>query len=249
MGLVTLWTILAACLVSVGCSPESIAPLREVQICAGVFIRYQVVVITDVVTDVLLVLVPAYLVWKLQMSVQLKLQVISVFAFRLPLLPLSILALQNWNKSLHSINPGVDRAYPIIYQQSQLCFSLIAGTVPCLKSFIRSFDTGSGVKVGYTSNAYGSGGYGKGESYRMRSLNTNGSTLKTQNGEDGDIKVDTRHFNPGHEHRRGRGNSTTMITTLASSSKKATEEDTASHGSQELFIRRDVQWEVRTENL
>ena len=168
--LMVIWTIFAGFMVSVGCSPRSTAPPTEAGICPGIFVRYQVIAITDALTDVLLVLVPAYLVWQLQMSTQLKLQVISVFAFRLPLLPLSFLTLSSWNRSLHSSNPGVDRTSAILFQQSELCFSLIAGTVPCLKSFIRSFDTGSGVKVGYTTNGYGSNGYGGSSGSRGESL-------------------------------------------------------------------------------
>lgn len=249
-GVMVVWTIFAAFMVSIGCPPASIAPHTEAQICSGIFTRYEVVVITDAFTDVLLVLVPAYLVWQLQMSPKLKLQVISVFAFRLPLIPLSVLGLTSFNKSLHSSNPGLDRSSTILYQQSELCFSLIAATVPCLKSFIRSFDTGSGVKVNYTSNAYGSSGYGRGESYRMHSLSGNNSTMRSQNEDKGDIKVNTKPFpKEGHGHGRVRATSTSKVTTIAYSSERPREEDTASHGSQELFIRRDVQWEIRTENV
>jgi hypothetical protein len=249
-GLMVAWTAFAAFMVSVGCSPASIAPKSEGQTCTGIFMRYKVVVITDALTDFLLVIVPAYLVWQLQMSVKLKLQVISVFAFRLPLLPLAALGLTSFNKSLSSANPGVDRTPAIVYQQSQLCFSLLAATVPCLKSFIRSFDTGSGVKVQYTSNGYDSNGYRRGESYRMESMSGHGSALRSRNDDKGDIKVTSRPFpKEGHGHGRSRATSTSKVSTIAYSVERPKEEDAASHGSQELFIRRDVQWEVHSENL
>jgi hypothetical protein len=243
VGLMFVWTLLVIFMVSVGCSPRSTAPSTEAEICPGIHARYQVVAITDAITDVLLVLVPTYLVWQLQMAVSLKMQVVAVFAFRLPLIPLSFLALTSWNRSLHSNNPGVDRSTAIIYQQSELCFSLIAGTVPCLKSFIRSFDTGSGVKVGYTSNGYGSSG-NQGLSYRMQSLNREGSATRSNNDDTGDVKVSSKPFVDG----RTRGNSVANTTTVYVASKPK-EEDAMSHGSQELFIRRDVQFEVRSENV
>ncbi|KAF2472815.1 uncharacterized protein BDR25DRAFT_366028 [Lindgomyces ingoldianus] len=188
-GLMAVWTIVATLAVSVGCNPKSTLPALEEQTCPSLLPRYQVIIITDTVTDVLLVLVPAYLVWQLQMSKALKLQVISAFAVRLPLLPLSILVLITYKNSLHSSNPGVDRTTAIIFQQSQLCFSLMAGTIPCLKSFIRSFDTGSGAKVGYTTHAYGSNGYAGGGSYKMQSLSGSGSAMRSHKGDDGDVKV------------------------------------------------------------
>jgi hypothetical protein len=241
--LMFLWTILVAFMVSVGCSPRSTAPPTEAEICHGIYTRYQVVAITDALTDVLLVVVPSYLVWQLQMHVTLKMQVVAVFAFRLPLIPLSFLALTSWKRSLYSDNPGVDRSAAIIYQQSELCFSLIAGTVPCLKSFIRSFDTGSGVKVGYTTYGHGSSGDNQGQSYRMQSLNKEGSATGSHNADTGDVKVINRIFTAG----RARENSTANTTTVYAPSKPV-EEDAMSHGSQELFIRRDVQFEVRSEN-
>jgi hypothetical protein len=250
--LMFLWTMLVAFMVSVGCSPRSTAPPTEAEICPGIYTRYQIVAITDAITDVLLVVVPSYLVWQLQMHMTLKMQVVAVFAFRLPLVPLSFLALTSWKRSLYSDNPGVDRSAAIIFQQSELCFSLIAGTVPCMKSFIRSFDTGSGVKVGYTTyghgssggnQGHGSSGGNRGQSYRMQSLNKEGSATGSRNADTGDVKVSNRIFTAG----RARENSTANTTTVYVPSKPV-EEDAMSHGSQELFIRRDVQFEVRSEN-
>jgi hypothetical protein len=241
------WTFMTALLLSVGCSPESLAPQHQSQICTGITTRYQVIVITDALTDVILVFAPTYLVCQLQMSVALKVQVISVFAFRLPLITLSALAISNFNSSLSSPNPGVDRSPAIIFQQSELCFSLIAGTVPCLKSFIRSFDTGSGVKAGYTSN-YGSSG--RGGSYPMQSLSA-GSAIRSQTQDDGEVRVNPKPFppiNPGDGSLRS--DPATNVTTAPYSTRTMhKEEDALSRGSQELFIRRDVQWEVKSENI
>ncbi|ORY16827.1 hypothetical protein BCR34DRAFT_475937 [Clohesyomyces aquaticus] len=244
-GVMVVWTIVAALTVSAGCSPKSTLTAFQDQICSGLLPRYQLVVITDALTDVLLVLVPAYLVWQLQMKNTLKLQVISAFAIRLPLIPLSILALSTYHNSLQSSNPGVDRTIPIVYQQAELCWSLIAATLPCLQSFIRSFDTGSGAKVAYTTHAYGSSGYGNGGSFKMQTLSGNGSALRSLNGDNGDVKVSSKHH-------RGRGNTTAQITTgtLSNKSGHSPEEvSITSHGSQEMIIRRDVQWEVRSENV
>ena len=228
------------------------SPQTYRQTCSGISTRYAIIVVTDAVIDVLLIILPAFLVWKLQMSAKLKLQVVSVFAFRLPLLVFSVLGLVRFNSSLRDLNPGVARTGAVVYQQSELCWSLLSATVPCLKSFIRSFDTGSGVKVNYTSNAYGSSGHSKGESYRMQSLSSGRSPLQSAN-EDGAVKVNHRPF--GHQgHTRGlgskaRGESTSKVTALPYSTDRPKDADATSTGSQELFIRRDVQWEIRSENF
>jgi hypothetical protein len=247
-GLLVSWTAFAAFLVSVGCSPASTTPRNREQICNGISSRYKVVAITDAVTDTVLVAIPVYLVCQLRMTTKLKLQVITVFAFRLPLLPLSILSLRKYEESLSSSNPGVDLAPAVVFQQSELCVSLIAATLPCLKSFIRSFDTGGGLNVNYSTEAWGSSGHGKGQSYRMQSLVNDGSASYTQDPDKADLRASRRQFQPDLRSKSYTGPASNVITT-AYTSGRPKEADASSHSSQELFIRRDVQWEVHSENL
>ncbi|KAF1357512.1 hypothetical protein EJ07DRAFT_74596, partial [Lizonia empirigonia] len=147
-GAVLLWTLVSALLVSSGCSNDSLSPRTPSDLCNGIEVRYLFVVITDGITDLILAFIPTYLCRHLQMSILFKLQVLGVFAMRLPLIILAGLFYKAWKSSLHGDNLGVDRTTALVYQQSQLCSSLIAATIPCLKSFIQSFDTGSGQKAG-----------------------------------------------------------------------------------------------------
>ena len=245
-----IWTVLAVLVVSAGCAPQSIAPPTSAKVCYGIATRYQVIVVTDILTDVVLVLVPTYLVWKLRMSILLKAQVIAVFAVRLPLIPLAILALLRFNQSLDHSNPGIARASAVIFQQTQLCYSLIAGTIPCLKSFIRSFDTGGGVKAAVTSNGYGSSGHSNNESYRMHDLSGNESANRSGIEDYGDFKVNNRPFPQGSErHNKRRPTSTTSISAMSYPTYQPYKSRDDDANSQELIIRRDVQWEVHSENL
>lgn len=253
-GCVVAWTILAALLISVGCSPESMAPKNPSQTCPGIVARFKVVIVTDALTDIVLVTIPAYLCWQLQMSVSLKLQVLAVFSFRLPLVALAGLFLRTWTRSLSTNNPGVDRTPAIVFQQSQLCVSLMAGTIPCLKSFIRSFDTGSGVKAGYgSSNEYGSGhtgsnALGHGESYKLSSMSRGkapvSQTRSRTDDEDGDVRVNLRPFTSG----RSEPPTLTRETSSSTAYKRQQETDRDSQGSrQELFIRKDMAWDVSSD--
>ena len=248
VAVMAMWTCIAVLMVSAGCTAPSTAPRIEAEICPGISARYQAVAITDALTELVLVLMPAYLVWQLQMATPLKLQVITVFALRLPLIPVTFLALTRWNHSLHSSNPGVDRASAIMYQQSELCVSLIAGTIPCLKSFLRSFDAGSGLSNYTAHNGYGSSGANG--SYRMRSLKADGSAKRSQHSEvedSGEVIVSTKAFESDN-HKRSVAEAKTNNTAVLHTAPKGQEEDATSRGSQELFIRRDVQFEVRSEN-
>jgi hypothetical protein len=252
---VLLWTFITAVLVSVGCSAESTAPISPSGTCPSIIARYKLVVATDAITDVILVSIPGYLVWQLQMSIKLKLQVLIVFAFRLPLIALACIFLKAWIRSLSADNPGVTRTPAIIYQQVELCVSLMAATIPCLKSFIRSFDTGSGVKATIgSSNEYGSSGRhgsnarNEGESYRMSPVKESKTCEASQmrSKEHGGImkgspRPTTSNWSPARLTRNA-----SLKDVLGA--QHTLEADRQSQTSmKELLIRREMHWEVTSE--
>jgi hypothetical protein len=217
------------------------------------------VVITDAITDIVLVVIPGYLCWHLQMSVVLKLQVLAVFAFRLPLVALSGLFLKAWIRSLSMTNPGIRRSTPIVFQQAELCLSLMAATIPCLKSFIRSFDTGSGQKADIgSSNEYGSNSRNGGDSskvpsgsYELSSMSkTDTETSRKRSrtrlhDDDGTVRVNPRPFASGRSNSKVARNTSLRGIMEPQGPDEA---DRQSQGSsKELFIRREMHWEVTSE--
>jgi hypothetical protein len=192
------------------------------------------------------------------MNMVFKLQVLGVFALRLPLIALSGLFYKTWITSLHGENPGIERTTALVYQQSQLCFSLIAGTIPCLKSFIQSFDTGSGQKAGF-GNSSSSGAYGHmssvhhsaaqldcAESYHMSRLDRgqNGTSRLRKRG-DSENQAMVNMSPSVAEDSFG-----TDTCGTESGSRSTQEFDRKSQQStQELFIRKDVQFEVKREPI
>lgn len=249
------WTLVSAVLVSASCASESLSPRKPSDICHGIEIRYLVVVITDGITDLMLAFIPTYLCRRLQMNIVFKLQVLGVFALRLPLVMLAGLFYKTWKSSLHVENPGVERTTALIYQQSQLCFSLIAATIPCLKSFIQSFDTGSGQKAGfgYSSDP---GAYGHmssvhhstaqsdhGESYPMSRLDRgqNGTSRLRAGASEGAVRVNRKPSIAERSFGTDDG--------IGELERRSTQESDrkSQHSTQELFIRKDVQFEVKRE--
>ena len=250
------WTIASAILVSAGCSAESLSSKRPSKMCSGIETRYMIVVVTDGITDLVLAVLPAYLCRRLQMNFIFKLQVLGIFALRLPLLALAGLFFKFWKSSLDSNDMNVTRTTALIFQQTQLCVSLIAGTIPCLRSFIQSFDTGSGVKAGFGHT--NSSGYSRhsgvhhssstrnhnDESYQMSSLNQrikDRPVIRVKVDDDETIRVDRR--------------SSTMRLcadpeeqTVEMERRSTLESDRKSQlSTQELVIRKDVRWEITRE--
>lgn len=175
---------------------------------------------------------------------------------RLPLIILAGLFYKAWESSLHGDNLGVGRTTALVYQQSQLCTSLIAATIPCLKSFIQSFDTGSGQKAGfgYSSNSVAYGHMSSvhhstaqpdhGETYQMSTLDRDGKgTTRLRRGRDseGALRAHGKSLNV-------EGFSTVDESGMELERRSTQESDRKSQQStQELFIRKDVQFEVKRE--
>jgi hypothetical protein len=251
-----IWTIASALTVSAGCSAVSLSPQTIPDLCSGLRTRYMVVVVTDGVTDMVLAILPAYLCRRLQMNLVFKLQVLGIFALRLPLLLLAGLFYKSWAASLDSDNMDVTRTTALVFQQTQLCISLIVGTIPCLRSFVQSFDTGSGVKAGLGSSNLS--GYGRhsnaphssntnnhnNESFQMSSVSRVGKDRAVVN-----VKEDpdeTVRVNKRSSAIRLCGESEEHMVDIER--RSTLESDRKSQlSTQELVIREDVRWEVTQE--
>lgn len=84
----------------------------------------------------------------------------------------------------------------------------------------------------------------------MRSLSGNASALRSYHDETGEIKINSKRFDDdGQGHGMSLGKHKVDVTSTVFSSNAQKDEDAVSQGSQELFIRRDVQWEVRSESV
>lgn len=65
-------------------------------------------------------------------------------------IPLAVLRLISLSKSLASDEPIFGYATAEIFTQGELCFSVISATIPCLRIFMRSANTGLGGLLGKT---------------------------------------------------------------------------------------------------
>ncbi|KAF2817342.1 uncharacterized protein BDZ99DRAFT_431394 [Mytilinidion resinicola] len=267
LGLVIAWGVASGLLVSIGCSPSSHSLGNVEPRCAGYLTRYKIISTLDVLTELLLVLVPVYLVSHIQMRTRLKFRVVLAFAFRLPVAAFSLLHLVALSRAIHASNSGVALARVTVYQQAQLGYSLISATIPCLKSFVKSFDTGLGLEVGYSTNPYGygssgaggSGRGGAGESYKMSNMSKGSAGGSVSAGESkvkGSLKRTWKEG--GVREITAKGPNAAQVGLRPEELKNTTNiyhstthEEDESHrsatGSEEMIIRREVQWDVRSD--
>ncbi|KAF1991535.1 hypothetical protein K402DRAFT_388936 [Aulographum hederae CBS 113979] len=147
------WGIASMIAVSAACMPEHIFPGPENLQCPNDILRWKLVVIFDVITEAVIIVLPLIFVSPIRMSLSHKARVVLAFLFRAPSIPFALLFLTTYTRAIHTGATGTSLVAPIIWQQAELCWSLISATVPCMRAFIRSFSkTGGKAYEGYGRN-------------------------------------------------------------------------------------------------
>lgn len=184
------------------------------------------------------------------MKVSVKLQVLGVFGLRLPLIVLAALYFTTWKRSLHSDDPGVACSNPLIYQQTELCYSLMVSTIPCLHSFLKSADSCNSSKIAFANPTH-SGSYDQKADSQEVSRNQRESYEMSENASDNGSLVSRRDGNARYETRankiqRSPGSNVAIEDEGVDCEWRSAEESDqkSHHSTQALFIRNDVEWGV-----
>jgi hypothetical protein len=123
-----------------------------------------------------------------------------------------------------------------VIQQVQLCWSLIAATIPNLKSFVKSFSSSFGIQLDPSlTQAYGSGRLGRGTGYELGSMGPKTSKSRSGNASYNDIERPTALPQQMQDSSKNHINA-------------RDQESITSAGSQDHIIRKDVQWKIHYEN-
>ncbi|KXT16168.1 hypothetical protein AC579_890, partial [Pseudocercospora musae] len=124
---------------AIGCpSPGYVTGAEEV--CPNRFVRWQIILALDIVSEALLVFVPLFLIMEILIKHAAKITVTLVFAFRLVDVLFAAMNLHQVGVVQKSDDPGVAIVQPLIWTVTELLWSIIAASLPCLKSFMKPFD-------------------------------------------------------------------------------------------------------------
>ncbi|KAF9738730.1 hypothetical protein PMIN06_011150 [Paraphaeosphaeria minitans] len=204
---------------SAGCLPTA----SFTEHCSSMNTRWSVITALDIVTEVILLVLPAYLVWQLQMKTSYKLRIVAAFCFRILVIIFSILHLVARIKYTDSQPSPFNIVQPLIWHQTLLAWGLISATIPNLKAFLQSLSASwGGADWGYTVKAYGNG------TFEMKSMGTQprshamASATGTENATEMDQKYETRIQTRRAGERSSLG----------------------SGGSQDMIIRKETVWTV-----
>ncbi|KGO43778.1 hypothetical protein PEX1_039470 [Penicillium expansum] len=117
---------------------------------------WKIITAFDVITDILTFGLCILLVWGVQMRRKQKWAVIFAFGTRAPVVILIILRQTYLERSLFHSNAPLHLSSAMILTAILLHCSIMVSTVPCLKPFVMSFNTGwgQGVTNGNGQNSY-----------------------------------------------------------------------------------------------
>lgn len=223
---------------SVSCKPSGLLHQGDNQ-CDFQVNRWRVITSFNIFIELLLMLLPILFIWPIQMKRYIKLQVFIAFGFRAPVIAFAAAHLHYVSSYANSSNISKAMIPALLYQQFELFWSLLAATIPTLKAFMRSFNSGFGMEIDL--DGYGTG-YGSGRSggyysggFPLRSLSRNGHEGSRSRTSNPKLRDAVEEETPGtsKQENKDKGRAAASIT---------------SDGSQELIIQREVQWSVYTED-
>ncbi|KAJ5706973.1 hypothetical protein N7488_006774 [Penicillium malachiteum] len=156
LGMVIAWTFASVLAVALSCYPQyQLDFIALEEHCRDIDTAWKAITAFDVFTDVLSFGLCIFLVWGVQMRWKEKFTVIFAFGTRLPLIILIILRQTYLNDALHHPDPAFTLSNVVISTAVLLHCSIMIATVPCLKPFVISFNTGWGQGVNSSNgNSY-----------------------------------------------------------------------------------------------
>jgi len=147
---------------------------------ASTWTRWVVVGGLGALTELTLLVVAILLVWNLQMAPKQKWTIVSGFAARLVIIVPIAIRLVSLHERIDSTDFSFAYTIPALWTQAELHISLIAATIPCLRIFLKSLNTGYyGMnldQIDPTATAMAT----KGGSYALSDLRSGGSVAANE---------------------------------------------------------------------
>ncbi|KFY95000.1 hypothetical protein V498_03592 [Pseudogymnoascus sp. VKM F-4517 (FW-2822)] len=194
--------------------------------CSNLFVRWQVVLAFDIITELALVGSSVYLVQDLQVPLGKKIVVVLAFALRLPIIAPAALRLYYLNIEFSSSDPTLSGVLASVCAQVETSYAIISATIPCLRPFMSSLNTHYGAPAKPKSST-GTGSGGSNPLTPLESLTKAGRSLGTKMGESRGEMWDK----PGNLTRVTRGEKHSID----------------SHDSKQMIITKDTEFRVEFE--
>ncbi|PWY92300.1 hypothetical protein BO70DRAFT_402206 [Aspergillus heteromorphus CBS 117.55] len=168
MILVTMWTIPAFFVLVFRCGIHNPWKLENGH-CMNSFLFWVAISPVDIITELIIFILPIYIVNPVQVIVSKKVTVVVAFSFRLFVILTTIIRLIYIRDGYPSPDMTYSGFKTTITTQCVLCVSLMSACIPCLKPFLDAFQTGM-LSVTLHHHLAGSQSNSGGNSYALASM-------------------------------------------------------------------------------
>ncbi|KAH7383932.1 hypothetical protein BKA66DRAFT_570121 [Pyrenochaeta sp. MPI-SDFR-AT-0127] len=258
--LTLVWAIGSIVGITLSCSPSDFIRENELGQCHNRLNVWRIIAAFDMFIELLLLLLPIAFIWPIQLKRHIKLQVAIAFGFRVPIIAFAAMHLHYVSQYANSTNVSKAIIPALVCQQFELLWSLLSATVPTLKAFMKSFNSGFGMEMdspyGYKSRHGNNGSYPLASI--QRSIKANGASVHDeeedlQQGKLKEVGVTGSRNRPARSVRSTRAadmsdpsDSDTIF--YQAGHHEARGSSVTSDGSQEMIIKREVKWTVSYED-
>ncbi|KAK8050873.1 hypothetical protein PG993_002258 [Apiospora rasikravindrae] len=146
LGLTTasaVWCIASVIATSANCNSLTVLTLESKELCPGLYDRMLGITIPDIITDVLICSIPLWVTLPLNMTKGVRFHVSLAFSFRLFVVPLAALRLHYFREvAAEPADAQLAVTNSLLFQQAALVVSLISATIPNLRTFMKSINSG-----------------------------------------------------------------------------------------------------------
>ncbi|KAF4551664.1 Hypothetical protein D9617_12g035520 [Elsinoe fawcettii] len=139
---VSVWTFAAPVIMCGGCRPEYFLSGETNLACSNQNTRLYIIAVMESITEFLVAFLPIYLCTSIQLQRDHRVLVFIGFGFRLTIFPLGIYYLITYLSFLTSQADNIGVVKNLVFQEALMCYALILATTPCLRTFVRRFNTG-----------------------------------------------------------------------------------------------------------
>ncbi|KAJ4986414.1 CFEM domain-containing protein [Stagonosporopsis vannaccii] len=241
-----LWALGSIIGMALSCSPSDFVRDGGPNHCRTRLLQWWMTAAFDIVTELLLVILPTLFVWSIRMKRHIKTQVAIAFGFRLPLVAIAAVHLYYVSKYSNATNMSRSIIPALVLQQCELLWSLISATIPTLKKFMRTFNSGFGMEIdldspyGHRSGPDDDKTYILGSGQRSEGfilpINPNANAHKHQ------------EVIASDETPRSQGNRYYHEVSEPNETSSRPQSGYTSHSSRDMIIKREVGWRISYED-
>lgn len=244
IAVVVFWAIGSLVATAISCSPSQYVRGISDGRCNNRLGLWKVIAAVDILTEVLLVTLPMLFVWPIQMKRYIKIQVAIAFGFRVPLIAIAAVHLHYVAAYSNGANTPQAIIPALVLQQCELLWSLLSATIPTLKAFMRTFNSGFGMEIDLDS-PYGHR-YGPPDSktYILGSAQHPAGREVTVPAA---IELENQESLSSQDQKLAKVCTLNDEATDSSASCARPQSSLTTHSSQDMIIKREVAWRVSYE--